>query len=314
MSAADAATTRLFATERRVAAVEFGPSSSAEARGWAPDASRIGRRDANGPRAASEHSPGAGSEQAGSEHGSVAQVPFAELEAERRAWSAREAELLEAVEVARADGAEAGRAERQAEVDSMRAQLGDALATLGAHADRLTSAYRTEAAALAFELARAVVGEAVLGAARPGEPGAGEGRSSAALEHLAAAAIDRLPRTREALLRCHPEDLTAIEAFLPQVAARRGDPIAIRAVGVPGIERGAVLIDFDEGSVDARPSVALAVLRQAVDSAMRGADCDAETSAPDHSAPDARAQRDPQPQDTQPAGTQAANTVHGDPH
>lgn len=239
----DQALSRLFRPERRVAPVDFDRSEAQATANWSPDARRTGRRPVGAEETAAEPAPRS--------------IPLEEVEAERAAWAAREIELMEQLEVGRREGHDAGLAEREDEVDSMREELGDSIRALGEHADAMSARYRDEAIELALQLAHAIVGDALRY-----EPDA--------LREVVERALASVPRTPEALLRCHPADLEAIEALVPAATARRGDPIAIRAVAVPGIEPGGCIIDFEEGAVDARPSVAIDVMREAIEAAMAG--------------------------------------------
>ena len=116
---------------------------------------------------------------------------------------------------------------------------------------------RAEAVELALVLAHALVGECTM-------------REPQALEHVMWKAIENVPASDEAVLRCHPDDLDIIASHLPTVTARRGDLLEIKVVASPAIERGGVVIDFSGGSVDGQPSTSLDVLREAIVAALAG--------------------------------------------
>ena len=227
----------LFQRPQSVSPVSFG-RGGAETCAWHPAARRSTAVDQDGSGVADAQ-------------------PVVVSSPEALEWAAREVTLLQAIEDARAEGAAAAQAEAAAVIDAVQEQLTGALERLNDLARVLSQRYRQEAVELAVELARAVVGQAV-----EADP--------AALLVVVDRALQSVPRADEARIRCHPDDLDTVRGAVGEMTARRGDPIAVRVVASPAMERGGCIVDFDEGAVDARPSVALEVLREALESALAG--------------------------------------------
>jgi len=182
------------------------------------------------------------------------------LEAAERRHAEEIAALKSEIEAAREAGANAGRAERQPEIDAMSEQVADAVAALTATAEAIEARCRNEAVELALVLAGALVDDAVRHNGR------------AALERIVWRALENVPPADEVTLRCHPDDRELIEAHLPAVAARRGDLVDIRLTASPAIERGGLVVDFAGASVDAQPSTSLELFRDAIEGALAGVD------------------------------------------
>jgi len=179
---------------------------------------------------------------------------------------AREAALLAEVEAAFERGKAAGEAAREPEVAWLQAELKGCEATingalkhglgeLAATAARLTTQCRREAVGLGLAVARAVVGDTLRD-------------STEALETVVERALAAVPRTDEATIRLHPADLERLGEVVDALEARRGDPIKLRLAPSPNMSRGGCIIEFDQGSVDARPETALKALEEAVEAAL----------------------------------------------
>jgi flagellar biosynthesis/type III secretory pathway protein FliH len=81
-----------------------------------------------------------------------------------------------------------------------------------------------------------------------------------AVEALAAARA----RSGLVLLRVHPDDLTAINAARPALAARIAAAVELRAIADPAVGRGGCVVETPAGRLDARLETQLAALEQAV--------------------------------------------------
>lgn len=172
----------------------------------------------------------------------------AELESQREA----------ALAAAYQQGLDDGMATAETHVQANAERLADGLDQLRALHSELNRVYREESIELAIELARAVVGHTMT-------------HDADALGVVLERALTAVPRTDEVLVRLNPDDLADAQERAAELSARRGDPVALRMVASPSMERGGCILEFDEGAVDARPSVALDALREALESALAGA-------------------------------------------
>jgi flagellar assembly protein FliH len=179
-------------------------------------------------------------------------------EQERLEIEAGHAEILA---TARAESLQEGRDDAKSLMKAARGQLADAMGQLSNMTRALLRRYKTESSELAIELARAVVGDALQ-------------TNALALEAVVERAMSAVPRTDEVVLRCHPDDVAAIEEMVPSLQARRSDPVSIRLAGNPAMEPGGCIIEFGDGAIDARPSVAMDMLAEAVRAAMASVNTD----------------------------------------
>lgn len=164
-------------------------------------------------------------------------------EAEDQAARTREAAEVERDEVLRA-AAEAGR-------EDARAHAAAGLAGTAAARGRRLEALEGEVAAVALEVARTIVGEAL--ALRP-----------ELVVALARRALERVRSRREIALRVHPDDAPLVQAALPRLAAllERSPGLTLRED--PGLCRGGVVVETETGRVDARVEAQLALLERAL--------------------------------------------------
>jgi type III secretion protein L len=155
------------------------------------------------------------------------------------------------------------------------------LAAARADAERL----RAVAAAEGREAGLATVTELLIGArslvARARDGAAGDLRALAvriaerilgrtlelspgAVTDVAAQAMTLVGKPRQVLMRCHPEDLAALEAARPRLraAAARAEVIALRPD--PSLSRGGCVIETELGVVDARIEVQLEAIERAL--------------------------------------------------
>lgn len=219
-------------TERSVVAFRFG-GDHAEARLWQP----AERRQATELREALEPEPA--------------------VDPREAAFAQREAELMAEVQAAYAKGQEDAQAAVAEELGAAAEQLGLAAAALDQAAAALEAKYRGEAIELALAVARAVVGETL-------------SIDDDALMNVVERALSMVPRADQLVVRTHPEDFDRMRILVADAAARRGDPGLVRVVSNPGVERSGVIVDFESGSVDASPSVAMELMREAIESALAG--------------------------------------------
>jgi len=183
--------------------------------------------------------------------------PEPEADPREAAWAQREAELLAEVQAAYAKGQEDAQAEAAAERGAAAEQLGQAAVALDAAAAALEAKYRGEAIELALSVARAVVGETL-------------SVDDDALMGVVDRALAMVPRADQVMVRANPEDFDRMRILVADAAARRGDPSLVRVVSSPGVERSGVVIDFESGSVDAGPTVAMELMREAIETALAG--------------------------------------------
>ena len=191
-----------------------------------------------------------------------AEVLDARAEGEKIVRAAR-AEADEHLARARAD-ADAIRAEarRLGEGEGRReaeASFTTLLIEARADAERTRAAAMPAARTLAMRMAEKIVGRAV-------------GMDPAALANIAAEALAAArARSGLVLLRVHPDDLTAIDAARPTLAARIAAAVELRAIADPAVGRGGCVVETPAGRLDARLETQLAALEQAVFGAGTGA-------------------------------------------
>ena len=110
-------------------------------------------------------------------------------------WAEREAVIVTELEAAHARGVEAGRAEWTEQLEVVQAQLAAALEQLAQAAEDLSKRARTEAVELGINVAQAIVGQTAAGDAQ-------------LLSHVLERALQAVPRTEEAVLKCNPDAQT----------------------------------------------------------------------------------------------------------
>jgi type III secretion system HrpE/YscL family protein len=176
-----------------------------------------------------------------------------EVEARERAsqlLAASQAEAARVREAVHAEREELLRAAAHAGLEEGRARAAAALAEVAAAREASLRALDGEVAAVALEVARRILGEAL-------------GRPDAVVE-LARRALERVRSRREVLLRVNPEDLPHVREGLPALAAllERAPSLGLRED--PGVERGGVVVETEAGRVEARVEAQLALLEQAL--------------------------------------------------
>lgn len=170
-------------------------------------------------------------------------VVDAKEEAARIVASAR-AEADAVCEEARRAGFAAGREEGLASVTELAARL------------RAEASRREEEAAPELRRLAVRIAEKILGRELQLAPDA--------VVDVVRAAIVAARARRELVVRVHPDDLAAVAAAAPRLAAelaRRGD-VAVR--GDAAVPRGGCLVDTEVGTIDARLDVQLAAIERAL--------------------------------------------------
>jgi flagellar biosynthesis/type III secretory pathway protein FliH len=121
--------------------------------------------------------------------------------------------------------------------------------SFAADRDRLLGSAEGDLVELAFEIARRVLATAV---------------DRAAVTEVAARALDAARLREHVAIRAHPEDLAALRAAEPELAARlvRARGVALREDAAVG--RGGIIVETEAGRIDARLETQLAGLRRAL--------------------------------------------------
>jgi flagellar biosynthesis/type III secretory pathway protein FliH len=143
-----------------------------------------------------------------------------------------------ALESARAEGLEAGRAAAREEVASALDALREATAALAEHRAALEEQLADEATAMAIETAAKLVRAEV--AARPERVG-----------DVLRGAIRRAADRSSLVVRVNPADLTTCRALAPAILEEMGGIGALEIVDDPRIGAGACVLETAGGDVDA---------------------------------------------------------------
>jgi len=168
-----------------------------------------------------------------------------------------ETEFAERLEAEKAAAFEAGKNSLADDVAAITQRSLDAVSDLNQTKLLLAREYRQDAVTLALTLARAVVGHTLA-------------TSDDALRTIVERAIASVPAHSELLLKCNPEEKKRLDNIIPSIPTNTGDPNNVRIVETESMEPGGISIDFEDGSIDARPTTALAVLEEAVRGALAG--------------------------------------------
>jgi flagellar biosynthesis/type III secretory pathway protein FliH len=161
------------------------------------------------------------------------------------------------VEAAFQRGHDAATDELNAEINSLRGEFAGSLCSLQELSAQLSSRYCSEAVELAAVIAKAVVGRELK-------------ISPETMVKIVQDALSEVPESAEIVIRCHPEDLELMQAQVPNLTQRHGAPVSIRTATGQEVERGGCVIQFEEGAVDAQPSVSVDVLKEAVEASLAG--------------------------------------------
>lgn len=185
---------------------------------------------------------------------SPAVVDRLEFEARERARAilveaeAHAAQVRQAVE---AERGEVLRAAAHAGLEEASARAAALLAEVGAVRARRLEALEDELAAIALDVARKVLGEAL--ALRP-----------ELVLGLVRQALGAARARREVVLRIHPEDAPTVRAELPRLSGLLDHASGLVLREDSALARGGVVVETAAGRVDARVEAQLGLLEQAL--------------------------------------------------
>jgi flagellar biosynthesis/type III secretory pathway protein FliH len=246
-------TQALFAVETTIIPAPFGTRATDDLRLWMPpQQTKVEETEASTDESIEpEHS----MEEA------EAQSPLSPEESLEEALSAQkasmEAEFAERMEAEVSAAFEAGKESFTEEFESTVQRVSEAVHSLTQTKLMLAREYRHDAVTLALTLARAIIGHTLE-------------VSEDALRAIVDRAIASTPSHSELVLRCNPADKERLDGILPTIRTNAGDPIDYRITETDDVDRGGILIDFSDGSIDAQPTTALQVLEEAVRGALAG--------------------------------------------
>jgi flagellar assembly protein FliH len=163
------------------------------------------------------------------------------------------AELQEAFQ----RGHENAMAEIDAEIAAMRGSFATAIRDVQELSAQLSSRYCSDAVELASAIAKAVVGRELQLAPE-------------IMVDIVRRALEEAPESCEIVIRCHPDDLATMQRQVPELTQGRGAPVSIRAATGEQVEKGGCIIQFEDGAVDAQPSISVDVIREAVEASLAG--------------------------------------------
>ena len=166
----------------------------------------------------------------------------AELERLRAEIRAAEAERDRIRDDARREGLELARRDAIQAAAAESAPLADLLRKAAAAVEERRTEWIAEAEREALRLALAAAAKVV-----KAEIGAGRPVAEANLRR----AIELTARRQELQVLVHPDDLARIETFLPDLRREFSEIQKIAIEAGPGVDRGGVIVQTREGSVDA---------------------------------------------------------------
>ncbi len=162
-------------------------------------------------------------------------------------------ELLEAM---RQEAYALGRQEALNEIEATDQNRAFALAQniqkLMTAAEQLDQTYRWEAVNLGCQIAKSVLGS---------DLAVGAPLIERSVEHV----LTAIPQCQELTIRCHPSDREEMERHLPSLQRKNGQLVSVNVSEDPSIELGGLIVDFGAGSLDTQPSIAVDVLREAIE-------------------------------------------------
>jgi flagellar biosynthesis/type III secretory pathway protein FliH len=179
--------------------------------------------------------------------------PVSEELVAQNSWEDREAQLVSEVESAFERGRTEGFEERELQISELNERLADSVQRFNTILQELTNSLRTDAVALASNLAKAALRD-------------GEMLSPESMERLLSQVLNTVPIERDITVRCNPADFEQLETRLPAIERQQGHGISLRLVEDANIERGGIIVNHSAGSVDAQPSTAIDVLAEAAQS------------------------------------------------
>lgn len=166
--------------------------------------------------------------------------------------ASQEADVLAEKQAAFEQGRIEALQEQKLELTTVRQRYSDAIQKVQMLAHDLAGRYQQEAVTLAAQLAKTAIG-------------ANTEIDPAALQVLVDRALQSMDRPKNIMIRVNPEDLEGINERLPDIESKRGEPISIHTLADDDIERGGCVIETENGSVDAQPSVAVDVMKEAIE-------------------------------------------------
>ncbi|HIA04982.1 MAG TPA: hypothetical protein EYN66_24305 [Myxococcales bacterium] len=166
--------------------------------------------------------------------------------------ASQEADILAEKQVAFEQGRLEALQEQELELTTVRQRYSDAVQKIQRLAQDLAGRYQQEAVSLAAQLAKTAIG-------------ANTETDPAALQALVDRALQSMDRPKSIMIRVNPEDLKSMNERLPDIEVKRGEPISIHALADSDIERGGCVIETENGTVDAQPSVAIDVMKEAIE-------------------------------------------------
>jgi flagellar biosynthesis/type III secretory pathway protein FliH len=167
-------------------------------------------------------------------------------------WSEKETALLADVESAFERGRAQALQERVEELDGVKHRYAATIGQLQNLAHDLAGQYQKEAVELASRLAKTAIGSNLL-------------PTPATLHALVDRAMAGMKQPKNLVIRVNPDDLSAMNEYVPQIEQSRGELISVRALSDEACERGGCIIEYDDGTIDAQPSVQVDVLCEAIE-------------------------------------------------
>ena len=154
------------------------------------------------------------------------------------------------------EGVEQGKVQALAALENERTDQQKQVALAIHHVQQLTAdlsrTYRREAVDLAARIAKAVLGS---------DKVVDTDFIHTAVERV----LTTLPRCQELVIQCHPDDVDTMVEHVPELKKLHGQLVTVHVSPNPKVERGGIVIDFGEGTLDTQPSVAVDVLREAIE-------------------------------------------------
>jgi len=157
------------------------------------------------------------------------------------------------------EGVLQGEKKAHAALERERTDLQKQVAMAIHHVQQLTAdlsrTYRREAVDLAALIAKAVLGsDKVL--------------DTDFIHTAVERVLTTLPRCQELVIQCHPDDVDTMVEHVPELKKLHGQFVTVHVSPDPKVERGGIVVDFGEGTLDTQPSVAVDVLREAIEREM----------------------------------------------
>jgi flagellar biosynthesis/type III secretory pathway protein FliH len=154
------------------------------------------------------------------------------------------------------EGVQQGKKQAHAALERERTDLQKKVALAIHHLQQLTEdlsrTYRREAVDLAALIAKAVLGS---------DKVVDTDFIHTAVERV----LTTLPRCQELVIQCHPDDVDTMVEHVPELKKLHGQFVTVHVSPDAKVERGGIVVDFGEGTLDTQPSVTVDVLREAIE-------------------------------------------------